>query len=387
MRASKCRFLLPVLALVLLAFAAGCYQEKLNKEAEHGLAKDPYPAAPKNHAKKLRVLIWPEILFDELKADFENRYGIEVEVTTFKDDDEVYRIFMKNPDGWDVIMASQYMADRLRHEGQLRVIPRVNPYIYSYLDTSVLNKKADPQMHYFVPFDYAALGISFNINYMAGFPRGWDYLTDPQMNPYLYGRLFVLDDMRYTISAALLYEGVDPSNATPKDIEKAKELLITNVKLLGMRVKTYQEICDGLMNKEALMAMTWSGTAASVLKAKQECRFLIPEGKCIMTVDGFSIPKNTKCPETASLFIEYMLQPYTSLVVANKTMFASANLRTMKYADRFVVNGPSCMVSSPENMIHMKLLTPDERKHYEDAWAEIKAARIDPEKIKIIPVN
>jgi spermidine/putrescine transport system substrate-binding protein len=387
MRTGKGRLALLLLALVAILFTAGCYQEKLAKEAEHGLVKDPYPQAPKNHAHKLRVLIWPEILFDEIKADFEKRYGIELEVATFKDDDELYDMLTGNPDGWDVIMASQYMADRLKNEGFLRKVPRVNPYIYTYLDTSVLNKNADPQMNYFIPFDYAALGISFNINYMAGFPRGWDYIADPQQNPYLYGRVFAPDDMRYAMSVAMLYDGVDPSKATLKDVENAKNLLIANVKLLGLRFASFQEVHDALLDNEAMMAMTWSATAADVLREKQECRFLVPEGKCIMTVDGFSMPEKTPHPETAALFIEYMLQPYVSLIVANKTMFASANLRTMKYVDRFIVNGPSCMVAPPEDQLHMKLLTPEELKIYEKAWAEVKAATIDSEKIRIIPVN
>jgi spermidine/putrescine-binding protein len=106
MRTNKHRLTALFLALFLLVFTTGCYQEKLAKEAERGLVNDPYPKAPKNHAHKLRLLLWPEILFDDIKADFEKRYGIELEVTTFKDDAQVYEMITRNPDAWDVIMAT-----------------------------------------------------------------------------------------------------------------------------------------------------------------------------------------------------------------------------------------------------------------------------------------
>lgn len=377
-----------ILAVMLIPFLiAGCYKQHLDKETTRGLSNDPYPKAPAKVAPVLRVLIWPDTMVDELVSDFEKRYGVKLEISTFADDESAYEMLKDNPDGWDVLMLSQYMADRMRHEGLLHQVPKLNPYIYKYIDTTVLNKDADPQMKYFIPFDYASLGILFNINYMAGFPKDWDYLADPHNNPYIYGRVIVPDDMRYTLASAMLYLGVDPYKATPQDVENAKKMLLANIRLLGLRTVPFPKVNEEMMNNDALMAVTWSGTAADILRVKQECRFLIPEGKSIMNVDGFCIAKTTKVPDTAALFIEYMLQPYSSLLVANYTMYASVNIRTMKYVDRFMINGPSCMRAAPENMIHMKYLSGAELKLYQDAWAEIKQAQIDRDKIQIIPVN
>lgn len=386
MRASKFQLLIPVLALAVIALA-GCYQQKLDKENSVGLSKDPYPKAPHNLARELHILIWPDTITQELLDDFEARYGVKVITTEFEEDQDAYNLLETTPDGWDVIMISQYMSNRMRHEGKLQEVPRINSYIYNYIDTTVVNKDADPQMKFFVPYDYATLGIAFNINLLAGFPRDWNYLTENLDNPLLYGRLIVPDDMRYTLAAAMLYNGVDPSKATLKDLEDAKKMLIANVTKLGLRFVTFGKIYDELNSQNAILAVTWSGSAAEVLRDKQECRFLLPEGKTIITVDGFSIPKESKAPETAALFIEYMLQPYSSLIVANKCLYASVNTRTMKYVDRFIINGPSCFLPSPDEIVHMKHLTPEEQKMYEEAWAEIKSTPMDQNKVRLIPVN
>jgi spermidine/putrescine transport system substrate-binding protein len=386
MRPGKCAIVAVFLALAALV-TGGCYKQHLDEQNTHGLMNDAYPVAPKHPAKKIRILIWNDtISVDVLKA-FQERYGIRIETTYFPDNDEAYRLLKANPENWDMVMVSQYMADHMRRDGMLQQIPRVNPFIYSYIGAYAVNQQADPQMRYFVPFDFAAMGIAFNIDYMAGFPKEWNYLTQSVDNPYLYGRIVMPDDMRYTFAAAMLYMGIDPNRATLEDLEKAKLMLIANVKHLGMRFVSFDQVEHELKNNDAILAVTWSGSAGHILKGKQECRFLIPEGKCILTMDGFCIPASCKNAETVALFIEYMLHPYVSWAIANDCMYASVNGRSMKYVDRFVVNGPSCMVPAKEDIVHMKNLSEADLAVYEKAWAEVKATTIDRDKIRIIPVN
>ncbi len=373
--------------LALIALASGCQKQHLEQEATRGLAKDPYPEPPKKLPSTLKMLVWGDTVIDEVKTAFENRYGVKLEVDTFLTNDEAYLRIAENPTKWDLIMVSQYMADRMRRENLLLPVERLNPFIYEYIDTSVLNANADPQMKYFIPFDFTSLGVSFNIDYMPGFPRKWDYLTAHKENPYVYGRITLPDDMRYAMATAFLCLGIDPSKATPLDVEAAKAMLLVNVKQLGLRFVPDERIRSEMESNKALLSITWSAEATAILKERPNCRFLLPEGKSIMTVDGFSIPTGSPNPRAASLFIEFMLHPYSSLQVANKTMYASVNMRSMKYVDRFIINGPSMMIATPEDRVHMKYLDADELKIYEKAWAEIKRAEIDASKIHMIPVN
>jgi spermidine/putrescine transport system substrate-binding protein len=375
-----------LVVLAVMAFFPGCYDRKLNDEATHGLANDAYPVPPAKLAPILRMLVWPDTILDEIKAGFEKRYGVKLEITTFVNNDEAYRLLVQNPAKWDLVMVSQYMGDRLRRETLLQPVPRINNYIYSYIDTSVINREADPAMQYFIPFDYSVLGISFNIDHAAGFPRKWNYLTEQKENPYLFGRIALPDDMRYAMATILLFAGLDPSSTKPEDIATVKDILIRNVQGLGLRFVPDPSIRSEMVSKKTLVAITWSAEAAGILKAKPGCRFLIPEGPSIMSVDGFSIPQGSRHPETAALFIEYLLHPYCSLIVANRTLYASVNLRTIKYVDRFLINGPSCMLAPPAQRVHMKYLNSQELKLYEEAWAEIKQARFDATKINLIPL-
>jgi spermidine/putrescine transport system substrate-binding protein len=371
--------------LVVGGCLSGCYERKFNTEAKHGLANDAYPDPPRVLAPVLRMLVWPDTILDEVKTGFEKRYGVRVEITNFANNDEAYRLFVREPKRWDLLMVSQYMGDRLRRENLLQPVPRLNEYIYSYIDTSVLNQAADSKMQYFIPFDYSVLGISFNIERVAGFPREWSYLTNLKGNPYLFGRIALPDDMRYAMAVMLLYAGLDPSSTNPEDIARVKEILIRNVQEQGVRFVPDPSIQAEMIGEKSLLAITWSAEAANILRAKSNCRFLIPEGKSIMSVDGFSVAKESKCPETAALFIEYMLHPYCSLVVANRTLYASTNMRTMKFVDPFLINGPSCMLAPPGQRVHMKYLSGAELKMYEDAWAEIKRAQFDGAKVNLIP--
>ncbi len=365
----------------------GCYQQDLDREATHGLAQDPYPKMPRQHADTLRVLVFADVDMRAIFEDFTQRYGVKVEMDTFDSDDDAYRLLSETPDKWDFIMLSQYMGNRMRQENRLQPIPRQNEFIYRYIDTAILDKKADPQMRYFAPYDYATLGISFNIDYLSGFPRDWNYVPAQKNNNYIYGRVALPDDKRYAMAAIMLLAGLDPENPTAETIEKAKQLLLLNIRELGVRFVPYDKLKAEMDAKNTLLAVTWSGTAADILHNNPSARFLLPEGPCIVSVDGFVIPKASRAPETAAVLIEYLLHPYVSMLVANRSMYASVNLSSMRYANRFIINGPSCMIAPPDKLIHMRALTPDEQALYDQAWAEIKAAAIDPSKIKMIPIN
>lgn len=376
-----------LMALCMVVFSCGCQQQPLDKEAAHGLANDPYPVAPANLAPTLRVLIWPDTITKDIQERFQKQYGVKLEVDTFDNDDDAYDQAVKNPSKWGVMMVSQYMADRMRRNNLLTQVPRINSYIYQYLDTSVLNPQADPQMKYFIPFDYCALGISFNIDYIAGFPRKWTYLSAHTNNPYLFGRFVMTDDMRFAMAVAMLFAGVDPAKATRQDIAAARDLLVHNVRELGLRFLSDAKTRIEMQTNTAIMAITWSGEAAAMLKTRAACRFLVPEGKAIVNVDGLCIPKGSKSPETAALFIEFLLHPYNSLLAANECLYASVNLRSMKFADRFLIGGPSCTLPLPRDRIHMKYLEGEELKVYQDAWAEVKRAQFDTNRINLIPLR
>ena len=375
-------------ALVLAAvFLPGCSRDRIGEEARRGLAHDPYPTAPEQVAPEIRVLIFPETLLPSVREGFEKRYGVKVVVDTFTTEAQAHELVAGNPSKWDVVMLTQYMGNRLRGEGLLQPVPRLNPSIYQSIDRSMSDPQADPRMHYFVPFDYSALGISFNVNYLGGFPKRWEYLSEHSRISLLYGRILMPDDMRYALGVAMLYLGIDPERAGPADIAAARDLLIGNVENLGLRFASDAEIGDEMTRGSALMAITWSGGAGAILRARAECRFLIPEGRTIVTSDGLCIPRGSSKAPTAALFIEYMLHPYNSLLMANACMYASSNTRSMRYADRFLVNGPSCMFPPPKARIHLQPAEGATLDLYREAWAQVKAATFDPSKIELLPVE
>ena len=385
-RPAKLSWWLGLIVLCALSLG-GCYRQSLDREASHGLAQDPYPRLPRDHAASLRVLVFADADMREVLEAFTQRYGVKIELATFDSDDDAYQLLSATPEKWDVVMLSQYMANRLRRENRIQPVPRQNDFIYRYIDTAVVDTKADPQMRYFVPFDYATLGISFNIDYLSGFPRDWNYVPAQKNNSYIYGRGALPDDQRYAMAAIMLLAGLDPANPTAETVEKAKQLLLFNIRELGVRFVPYKMLKDEMQRRDTLLAVTWSGTAADILHDNPACRFLLPEGACIVSVDGFVVPLASRVPETAAVLIEYLLHPYVSMQVANRSMYASVNLRSMRYANRFIINGPSCMIAAPEKLIHMRALSPEEQALYDRAWEEIKAATIDPGKIKLIPLN
>ena len=364
------------LSILMLALLAGCnkVEVKDTKQYYERIYNIPHlPERIEQPAESLNILCWndyfPQALFDV----FESVYGTKINVEYYTNNEELRDKYEQNPEKWDLMMPSDYMVRQFIREGYVMPLDRDRLPKMDELGPGMFELDSDPGLKYFVPIFQSSLGLSFEVQHMDGFPRHWDYLDKHTKNPYIYTRIALPDEMRFVFAVALLRLGLDPNTTNPEDIQKAEAYLTSLIQNFGAQI-VGDEIVDPKVLKNYLLILTWNGTGAYLLTENPDYRFLIPEDKTILAVDGFVISKDTKEANTCYLFLDYLMTARVMALLSESSFYAPASLMAQRYVNSFILNGPSLMIPDVENCVFLKDIG-DAEAYYEAAWERVKATK------------
>jgi spermidine/putrescine transport system substrate-binding protein len=381
------KLLLRILMGISLLFLISCSKQEIKNPKEYYERVLNVPSLPKkieNPAESLNVLCWNDYFPDALFDVFEQIYGTKVNVEYFVNNEELRDKYKQNPEKWDLLMPSDYMVRQFIREGYLRPIERKRLPKIEELNPGLFELECDPGLKYFVPVFQSSLGLSFEVQHMDGFPRHWDYLDSHRKNPYFYGRIALPDQMRIVFAMALLRLGLDPNTTQVEEIQKAEDYLVSFVREFGAKI-VGDEIIDPEVLKNYLLILTWNGTGAYLLTVDSNYRFLIPEDKTILSVDGFVISKDTEKVDSCYLFLDYLMTPQIMALLSEYSFYAPASLMAQRYVNSFILNGPSLMIPDVAERLFLKDVG-DAEVLYEEAWERVKEAKVN-ESINTIPLQ
>jgi len=174
-----------------------------------------------NRSDRLYIFNWTYYIPQSILTQFEQEYGIRIIYDEYASNEEMYAklvasrratydIVFPSEDYVEIMMRSN-MLSRLDHS-KLPNLRYINPRIQAKLTF-------DPGMNYSVPYFMGTAGIIVNTLQVPEFPRSWSIFADTT----LAGRMTMLDDMRETMGAALMYLGYSASTRNAAEIERATE--------------------------------------------------------------------------------------------------------------------------------------------------------------------
>ena len=378
------RITLGLFVFVLLASCGRVEVKDLKKYYERLYNIPSLPEKIEHPAETLNILCWNDYFPEDLFDVFEKVYGTKVHVEYFTNNEELREKYRQDPERWDLMMPSDYMVSQFIREGYVMLLERSRLPKMEDLSPGMFELDCDPGLEYFVPVYQSSLGMSFEVQHMDGFPRHWDYLDKHGKNPYIYSRIALPDEMRFVFAVALLRLGLDPNTTDPTEIKQAEEYLVSLVRNFGARI-VGDEIVDPKVLKDYLLILTWNGTGAYLLTENLDYRFLIPEDKTILAVDGFVISKTTKEEDTCYLFLDYLMTPRVLALLSENSYYAPASLMAQRYVNSFILNGPSLMIPDIDNCLFLKDIG-DAEAMYSEAWERVKAAK-PSERMNVIPLQ
>lgn len=247
--------------------------------------------------------IWSEYIDPVLLDDFEAQTGIHVIRTYFSDGEEILTKVSMGKPGIDLIVPAGYMVEAMRKRDLLAPLDFSRIPNARFIDERFRHLAYDPSGLFSIPYTYGLTGIAYNSAKISEPIDSWEALWDPRYR----GKILMLDDMLECFSVAHRILGFDIAGGNVSHLDDALDLLLKQNPFL----RKYESnlINDMLANGEAVIAPAWNGEVLKLAIHHPEFKFIIPREGTLLFVDNLALLKSAPHPESAHLFLDFLLDP------------------------------------------------------------------------------
>jgi spermidine/putrescine transport system substrate-binding protein len=269
------------------------------------------------HARRLNVYNWSDYVARDTIPKFEREFGARVRYATYESAEEMLAKAMTGNSGWDVVFPSNSYVQPMREMDLLAPLDHKRLPNLSNLGKRFQSPPWDPALGWSTPYMHGSTGIVYSK--LAPQPRAW---RDLWVNQY-QGRMTMLDDPAEVFAACLERLG-DSVNATaPAELENAEVLAIRQKPLVRAYINA--EVRDQLIAGDVLVAQSWSITAQQAIDQSDRLAFVYPVEGFPLYCDTAAILRESRRPELAHEFLNYLLRADVAAAIAREMRTATAN--------------------------------------------------------------
>lgn len=279
------------------------------------------------------VYNWGEYISDGSEGSlnvikaFEEKYGIEVQYSTYVHNEEMYAKLIGGGANYDVVIPSDYMIARLIEEELLEKLDFSNIPNYRHIAPEYHEFFFDPTDEYSVPYTVGMVGVIYNTTMVEGEPDSWDLMWDQKYS----GQILNFYNPRDVFATAQFLLGLDVNSESEADWNAALDKLLEQKPLIQNYVM--DEILNKMEGGEAAIAPYYAGDYLGMHENNSDLAFFYPKEGTNIFVDSMCIPKGAENKEAAELFINFMLEPEIAVENSNFLYYASPNTAVLESDD------------------------------------------------------
>ncbi|MGF1482029.1 MAG: spermidine/putrescine ABC transporter substrate-binding protein [Cyanophyceae cyanobacterium] len=319
----------------------------------------------------LNVYNWTTYIDPEAIAQFESEFGVKVNYDTYESNEDLYAKLKPGNPGYDVIFPSDYMVEVMAAEELVEPLNIDNIPNVKNINEQFLNPPYDPENQYSLPYQWGTLGIGYNIEATGGEITSWAEM----FNYGKAGSVSLLEDMRETLGAVLIYLGHDPNTTNPDALAEVRDFLVEKKELIQAFAPDTGQLL--LTQGEVDMAFEWSGDVFQVMEEDPNIRYVIPEEGTIVWTDTVAIPKDAPHKELAEEFINFILEPEIGAQISNYIKYGSPNeaAKEQGLIAKEDLQNPA-IYPAPEVFERLYYIEDvgEATTMYDEAWTEIKVS-------------
>lgn len=273
--------------------------------------------------RKLVILTWPDYLDPTLVAQFEQQYDAKVNEVFFSSDDKRTEMLLANGGiGYDLILVSGTMLDAYAKRGWLTKIEHDRAPNLRHIDPRWLNA-FEGTAEYGVPYFWGTTGIIYRSDLVTTPITRWQQLFQPA--PELQGKIAMVDTSADMIGMALKSLGYSANSENKEHLAEAETLLLEQKPY----VCTYQypsiDEHSPLLTGNVVAAMIYSGDALKLQQHNAQLQYVMPEEGSSIWADYFALGAQSREPELAYAFLNFINEPSHAAQQAQFVYYASPN--------------------------------------------------------------
>jgi spermidine/putrescine transport system substrate-binding protein len=318
----------------------------------------------RNEDEKLFIYNWTYYCPDSIIEKFEREYGIKVVYDEYASNEEMYAKIQAGGTGYDLVFPSAEFITIMKDQGMLAKIDRSRLSNLGNIDPQILEKAIyDPNMDYHVPYYYGAAGIIVNKAKAPDYEESWSIFGRADLR----GRMTMLDDLRETLGAALVFLGYSANSTNPDEIFRARDLI--NMAWRPNLVKFDAEaFSKGYSTGDFWVVHGYYENVYEEIRGNKELLentvFIIPKEGGTAYLDGMCILKDAQNVDAAHKFIDFIHRPEIYAEFAD--YFGSP--ATVNIPARALKKKPSYIEDKDLYRTELKLDVGSAINYYNDAW-------------------
>jgi spermidine/putrescine transport system substrate-binding protein len=241
---------------------------------------------------------------------FEEEHDVDMQYKVAINDNEEFFGTIREPlsqgesSGWDIIVVTDWMIAKMARLGYLEQLHHEElPNFEANAVEKFKDPFYDPGNRHSIPWAAGITGIGYDIEATGRELTSVQDLFDPAFA----GRVGMFTEMRDTFGLVLLSQGVEPSQATVEEVEKAQQVLLENRD--NFRGFYGNDYYDQLATGNLAVSMAWSGDIFALSLDNPNLRFIVPEEGAMRWTDNMAIPAGAEHQTDAHLFMNYVYDP------------------------------------------------------------------------------
>jgi spermidine/putrescine transport system substrate-binding protein len=270
---------------------------------------------------KLNFYNWDTYIGETTLATFKEKAGIDVNMSLFATNDELFAKLRAGNPGFDVIVPGSEFVERMIQADLLMPldhskIPNIKNVAKEFIDDAPY----DPGRKFSLPYTWLVIGIGYRKSKVKAVPDSWKVLFD---SDEYKDRIAVMSDASELFRHGFKYLGASINGGNAELIKKVEDML----KKQKDNIKAFHEDNgqDLLLSGEVDVVMEYNGDIAQIMTEDKDIDFVVPKEGAMKQSDTLAIPKGAPHPENAHAFINHILDADVGAEIYKTIKFPSPN--------------------------------------------------------------
>ncbi len=321
---------------------------------------------------KLNFYNWDTYIGETTLEDFKDASGIDVNMSLFATNDELFAKLRAGNPGYDVIVPGSEFVERMIQANLLEELDHAKiPNIKNVAPEFMTEAPFDPGRKFSMPYTWLVIGIGYRKSKIKEVPDSWKWLFDSDAYK---GRIAVMSDASELFRNCFKYLGHSVNDASPELLKQAEQLLIKQ----KPNIKSFHEDNgqDLLLSGEVDVVMEYNGDIAQIMTEDDDVSFVVPKEGAMRQQDTLAVPKGAPHPENALKFINFILDAKVGAEISTTIQYPSPNaaavaLMPAAYKDNKVIFPPADVMAKCE---YPNYLGADFTRLLDEAMTRLRAA-------------
>ncbi len=307
-----------------------------------------WPTGANGEEMRVNLYNWDTYTGETTLQDFKAATGIEVKMSLYGNNDELFAKLKAGNPGFDIIVPSNEFVTRFRISDLLQPLDHAKIPNFRNIAPEFRDVPFDPGRRFSMPYTWLVLGLGYRKSKIDGVPDSWKWVLDSDRYK---GRIGLFSESDDIIRLGAKYLGHSVRGVTPAVTREIVEMMIRQKP--NIKVFHHDEGQDLLAAGDVDIIVEYNGDIAQVMADDPDLGFVVPREGTLINSDCLCIPKGAPRPDNAHRFINYLLDAKVSAEISKTIRYPTPNaaalaLMPADYRDNPAIFPPAAVMAKSE---------------------------------------